>query len=204
MKTPRTRRLRREFAGAPAPSQTAARRRRQAGFTLIEVVIASALGLMVMGALTSVVLTTVLSDNIASARVEASAQIRNLQSTAYDDFVHARAPVPSGCGTSGNPCTTQELILQGSRMPNDIGGVAAPDTVRYTWDPSLQVVTRYAGISSRVAASNVTAYSWYIDGSGAYPSLVISMTVTIPSYNATYSQSQTLRFYPRITATPSP
>src|SRR6267143_1037220 len=80
-----------------------ARHRRQAGFTLIEVVIASALGLMVMGALTSVVLTTVLSDNIASARVQASAQVRNLQFASYDDFVHARAPVPSGCGTSGVP-----------------------------------------------------------------------------------------------------
>ena len=204
MKTARTRRLRREFAGASAPSQTAARHRRQAGFTLIEVVIASALGLMVMGALTSVVLTTVLSDNIASARVQASAQVRNLQFTSYDDFVHARAPVPSGCGTSGNPCTTQDLVLQGNRMPNDVGAVAAPDTVRYAWNPSLQVVTRYTGISSRVVASNVTAYSWYVDGSGANPSLVISVTVTIPSSNATYSQSQTLRFYPRITATPSP
>src|SRR6266849_2175759 len=129
-----------------------ARHRRQAGFTLIEVVIASALGLMVMGALTSVGLTTVLSDDIASARFEAGAQVRNLQFTAYDDFVHARAPVPAGCGTSGVPCTTQELVLQGSRMPNEVGGVAAPDTVRYAWDPALQVVTRYAGTASRIAA----------------------------------------------------
>jgi prepilin-type N-terminal cleavage/methylation domain-containing protein len=186
-------------------AQLAARHRSQAGFTLIEVVIASAIGLMVMAALTSVVLTTVISDNTAIGRIEASAQVRNFQATAYDDFVLARAPVPSGCGTSANPCTTQDLILRGFRMPNVVGGVAALDTVRYAWDPIQQQVIRYWGTSSRVAASNVTAYSWYIDqDSGANPSLVVSMTVTIPSYNATYSESQTLRFYPRITAAPSP
>lgn len=191
-------------AGAPLRPELAARRKRQAGFTLIEVLIASALGLMVMAALTSLVLTSVMSDNISIGRIEASAQVRNFQATAYNDFVLARAPVPSGCGTSGNPCTTQDLVLRGFRVPNEVGGVPAPYTVRYVWDPSQQQVIRYWGTGSRVAASNVTAYSWYIDGSGANPSLVVSMTVTIPSYNATYSESQTLRFYPRITVTSSP
>ncbi len=186
------------------PAGLAARHRRQAGYTLIELIIASAIGLMVMSALTSVVLTTILADNTAAARVEASAQVRSFQFIAYDDFVHGRTPVISGCGTSGIPCTTEDLVLQGDRMPNVVGGVAAPYTVRYGWDASGQKVTRYAGTSSRVAASNVTAYSWYIEGSGANASLVVSMTVTIASFNATYSESQTLRFYPRITATPSP
>lgn len=183
----------------------AARHRSQAGFTLIEVIIASALGLMVMAALTSVVLTSVISDNTAMGRIEASAQIRNFQATTYDDFVLARAPVPSSCGTSGSPCTSEELVLRGLRVPNMVGGVAVPDTVRYAWDPGLQQVIRYWETSSRVVASNVTAYSWYVDqDSGGNPSIVVSLTVTIPSYNATYSESQTLRFYPRITATPSP
>ena len=56
----------------------------------------------------------------------------------------------------------------------------------------------------RVAASSVSAYSWYLDSSGANPTVVVSMTVTIDSYNSKYSQSQTLRFYPRITVLPSP
>ena len=180
--------------------ELAARRRRQAGFTLIELVIATALGLVVMGALTSVVVTSILADNTATARVEASSQVRNFQFTVYDDFVLARPPVPLGCGTSGNPCTTQDLVLQGSRVPNLIGGAPAPDTVRYAWDGGLQQVTRYAGTTSRVAASNVTAYSWYIDRSGSNPTVVINMTVTIATYNATYSESQTFLFYPRITS----
>ncbi len=204
MRGTRTPRLRREFGVATLRPELAARRRRQAGFTLIEVVIATALGVLVMGALTSVVLTTVLAANVATARIETSAQVRNFQFTAYDDFALARPPSPSGCGAPSDPCTTQDLVLQGYRMSNDIGGVATSYTVRYAWDPSTQDVTRYAGTSSRVAAGNVTAYSWYIDATGANPSVVVSMTVTVAAYNTTYSQSQTLRFYPRITASPSP
>jgi prepilin-type N-terminal cleavage/methylation domain-containing protein len=182
----------------------AARRRRQGGFTLIELLIATALGVMVMGALTSVVLTSMQAANTATARVEASSQVRNFQFTAYDDFVLARAPVPSGCGTPTSPCTTQDLLLQGHKVPNEVGGVAAPYTVRYVWDSSRHVVTRYAGTSSRVTATNVTAYSWYIESSGANPSVVVSVTVTIAFYNSSYSDSQTLRFYPRLTASPTP
>ncbi len=177
----------------------AARRRSQAGYTLIELIIASAIGLMVMGALTSVVLTMALGANTATGRVEASAQIRNFQLTAYDDFSLSRPPAPTGCGTPGTPCTTQDMILAGSRMPNPIGSVAAPFTARYTWDSSQQTVTRFVGPASRVAASGVTAYSWYIDRSGAHPVVVVSMTVVIAFYNTSYAESQTLLFYPRVT-----
>lgn len=184
--------------------QLAARRRRQAGFTLVELVIATALGLLVMGALTSVVLTTSVAGNSAIGRIEASAQVRSYQFIAYDDFALARAPSPTGCGTAGTPCTTETMVLLGSRVPNELSGVAAPYTVRYAWDSTLRTVTRDAGGSRRVAASNVSNYSWYVDHSGANPTVVVSMTVTIASYNATYSESQTLRFYPRITVAPSP
>jgi prepilin-type N-terminal cleavage/methylation domain-containing protein len=185
-------------------AELSARRKRQAGFTLIEVIIATALGLLVLGALTSVVMTMMMADNTAGGRIEASSQVRNFQHTAYDDFVLARPPAPPGCGTPASRCTTQDLVLTGTRPPNPSDGQPVSYTVRYAWDPSLHVVTRYAGTSSRVAASNVTVYSWYIDRAGLYPTVVVNMTVTIPSYNATYSESQTLRFYPRITATPSP
>jgi hypothetical protein len=50
-----------------------------------------------------------------------------------------------------------------------------------------------------VVASNVTAYSWYVDRSSGKPTVVVRMTVTIVTYNATYSQSQTFLFSPRIT-----
>jgi prepilin-type N-terminal cleavage/methylation domain-containing protein len=184
----------------PVTARMAARRRRQAGYTLIELIVASAIGLMVMGALTSVVLTMSLGANTATGRVEASAQIRNFQLTAYDDFSLSRPPTPTGCGTPDTHCTTQDMMLAGSRMPNPIGSVAAPFTARYTWDSSLETVTRYVGSASRVVSSGVTAYSWYVDPGGAHPVVVVSMTITIAFYNTSYSESQTLLFYPRVTS----
>jgi type II secretory pathway pseudopilin PulG len=177
----------------------AARRRRQAGHTLIELIVASAIGLMVMGALTSIVLTMALGANTATSRIEASAQIRNFQLTAYDDFALSRPPAPSGCGTQASPCTTQDMILTGNRMPNT-GGVASPFTSRYTWDSSQQLVRRFVGNGSRVVASGVTDYSWYIDSSGDHPAVVVSMHVTVGFYNTSYTETQTLLFYPRVTA----
>jgi prepilin-type N-terminal cleavage/methylation domain-containing protein len=181
------------------PTQ-AARRRQQAGYTLIELIIASAIGLMVMGALTSVVLTTVLAANTATSRVEASAQVRNFQLTAYDDFALASPPVVSGCGSPASPCTTEIMVLRGSRMPNQNAGVATPYVVTYAWDSNLHEVIRSVGGTSRVIATGVRAYSWYVDSSGDHPSVVVNMTVTVGFYNASYSESQTLRFYPRVTA----
>jgi prepilin-type N-terminal cleavage/methylation domain-containing protein len=180
--------------------QVAARHRSQAGYTLIELIIASAIGLLVMGALTSVVLTMTLADNTATGHIEASAQIRNFQLTAYDDFALSRPPNPAGCGTQVSPCTTQDMILIGSRVPNDPIGLPAPFTARYTWDPSQKAVTRFVGTGSRIAAGSVTAYSWYIDSSGGHPVVVVNMTVTVSNYNASYSESQSLLFYPRVTS----
>jgi prepilin-type N-terminal cleavage/methylation domain-containing protein len=180
--------------------QVAARHRSQAGYTLIEVIISSAIGLLVMGALTSVVLTMSLGDNTATGRIEASAQIRNFQLTAYDDFALSRPPNPAGCGTATTPCTTQDMILMGSRVPNDPIGLPAPFTARYTWDPTQQAVTRFVDAGSRVVASSVTAYSWYIDSGGGHPVVVVNMTVTVSFYNTSYAESQSLLFYPRVTS----
>ena len=99
------------------------------------------------------------------------------------------------------------------QMPRKTGSRRQPGTQPSDGVPVYQSDTRGikpSGSDSirryhrRVVASNVSAYSWYVDRSGFYPTVVVSITVTIPSYNATYSASQTLRFYPRVTATPSP
>jgi prepilin-type N-terminal cleavage/methylation domain-containing protein len=185
-------------------SELAARRQRQAGFTLIELIIATAIGVLVMGALTSVVLTTVLAANTANGRIEASSQVRSFEFTAYDDMAFAQPPAPQGCGAPGTPCTTQVMILQGCLQPTDARDAGVVHTVRYAWDSAAQVVRRYSatssGVVARVIASNVKMFSWYLD-TGAHPtSVVVSMTVTVAAYNTTYSESQTLRFYPRITS----
>ena len=180
-------------------SNLAARRKQQAGFTLIELIIATAIGVLVMGALTSVVLTTVLAANTANGRIQASSQVRSFQFTAYDDMAFAQPPAPVGCGAPGIPCTTQDMILQGCLKPINARDPGVVDTVRYAWDSAAQVVRRYSATSSHVVARNVTMYSWYLDP-GAHPSVVVNMTVTVAAYNTIYSESQTLRFYPRITS----
>jgi hypothetical protein len=87
----------------------------------------------------------------------------------------------------------------GSRMPNS-GGVAAPFTARYTWDPAQKVVTRFIGTSSRVAASGVTNFSWYVDSSAQHPVVVVNLSVSVGIYGNSYTQSQSLLFYPRVTS----
>jgi hypothetical protein len=92
------------------------------------------------------------------------------------------------------------MVLQGDRMPNETAGVAAPFTARYTWDPGTKQLTRFVGAASRVVASGVRSYSWYVDPSGAHPAVVVSISVTVGFYNTTYTESQNLMFYPRVTS----
>jgi len=196
-------------AETPTTPRIPRRRRAQAGFTLIEVIIATALGLLVLSALTSVVMTTSMAAATITGRVETSAQIRNFQFAADDDFALARPPTPSGCGTSSSPCTTA-IVLLGNLMPNDANPTvpAAPFTVRYVWDPNLQIVTRFTEkgqkppAGSSLAHHGVLVVHRYV---GAHHTVVIAMTVTVRgSFGTIYNESETLRFYPRVTATPSP
>jgi prepilin-type N-terminal cleavage/methylation domain-containing protein len=179
---------------------TDARRRSQAGYTLIELMVATSIGVFVMGALTSVILTTVLSTNVATSRVDAANQVRNLQLTAYDDMALSLVPTPAGCGTPASPCTTQPIVLQGSRMSNQSAGTATPYTVSYTWSAAVHTIVRQvSGGASRTIATDVTSFSWYLDTSQAHHAVVIRLTVTIDTYNSQYAQSQSMRFYPRVT-----
>lgn len=159
----------------------------QGGFTLIEVVIAAAIGLFVMSALTSVILTSVRASATASSRIEASGQIRNFEFFAYDDFAQSAVPNPSGCGTGvGDLCHGQPIALSGTY------------SVSYTWDGSA-FLDRQLGSNVIHMATNVTDFSWYVDGSSLHPTVVISITVTIQaSSDQPYSESQTFRFYPRV------
>jgi prepilin-type N-terminal cleavage/methylation domain-containing protein len=157
--------------------------RSQDGFTLIEVIIASAITVIVMTGLTSVVLTSMRAFNTASSRVEASDQIRSFELRANDDF--ARGGMPAG----SCPCTTTPIVLTGLQASNSAPPVPGPYTVTYTWDGSA-FLDRYVGSSSTRLATNVTAFSWNQAGR----SVVVSMTVTVKGY----SESQTFRFYPRL------
>ena len=161
--------------------------RSQSGFTLVELIVASVIGVALLTALTSVVLTTNRSVNTATNRIEASGQIRNFELFAYDDFAQSAVPVPGGCGTAGNPCTTQPLSLSGTYA------------VSYVWDGSA-FLDRQLGTNTIHMATNVTAFSWYVDTTPLHPTVVISLTVTVPRLGdlLAYSDSQTFLFVPQV------
>jgi prepilin-type N-terminal cleavage/methylation domain-containing protein len=177
----------------------ARRRRMQAGFTLIELLVASAIGLIIMSGLTSVVMTTYRASQTASNRVEAAGEIRTFEQTAYGDFATSSLPVPpGGCGTSSSPCIHDPIHLQGCEMPNSITPSAQASTVTYAWPNGSTSIDRKIGaVSVNPAAAGVTAFSWYLDGAPPYQSVVVALTVTM----GTVSQSQTMRFYPRVSST---
>jgi len=166
----------------------------QGGYTLIEVIITVAIGAILMAGLTSVVLTSVRASDIASSRVEASGQVRNFEYFAYDDFAGSGVPSTDACGTPSPPCTTQPIVLVGTRVSNSINPAPSPSQVTYTWDGS-DILDRQVGTGAAIeAATGVTSFSWYVDTSSATPTVVVSITITVRSY----SQSQTLLFYPRL------
>jgi prepilin-type N-terminal cleavage/methylation domain-containing protein len=173
--------------------------RSQGGYTLVELIVASAIGLMVMTGLTSVVLTSWRASTTATSRIEASGQIRNFQFEAYDDFALSNLPNPIGCfATFASPCKTP-IVLQGSQASNDTAPAISPYTVTYTWNSGGQLLERQTQLDTNPpvtfrAATGVTAFWWYLDGSGSHQTVVVTISVTVQSY----TQTQALRFYPRV------
>ena len=160
----------------------------QSGYTVIELIIASALGLFVMTGVTSVVLTTWRAGMVATSRVEASGQVRSFQSSAYEDFALSGVPTLTGCATAAPPPCT--IALSGFQVSTPL--VPASYGVTYKWDGTN--VDRLVGGSSKHAATNVTAFSASIAGAGQHQTVLVTMTVTVQSYRET----QTFLFYPRL------
>jgi len=163
----------------------------QGGYTLVEVLVASALGLVVMTGLAEVVLTSWRATTIATSRIEASGQVRNFQFDAYDDFALSGVPTLSNC-VSGSPppCT---IALSGFQASNSTVPVLASYQVSYEWDGTN--IDRQVGSNPPThAATNVTAFSAYIAGTAPYRTVVVTLTVTVQAY----AETQTLRFYPRV------
>ncbi len=166
--------------------------RSQDGYTLVEVIIASAIGLMVMTGLTSIILTSVKAVNTATGRVEASSQIRSFQYFAHDDFARSSPPPGDGCGAAPWTCP---IVLTGTQVSNSTTPAAYSYQVTYSWNQANQTLDRQVGSSSPIhAATDVSAFSWYLDSSAAKLTVVVSLTVTVLGY----SESQTMRFYPQL------
>jgi prepilin-type N-terminal cleavage/methylation domain-containing protein len=163
----------------------------QGGYTLVEVLVASALGLVVMTGLAQVVLPTWRAGNIATSRIEASGQVRNFQFDAYDDFALSGVPTLSNCASaSPPPCT---ITLSGLQASNSTVPVSTGYQVTYTWD-GANVDRKVGSNPPNHAATNVTGFSAYIAGTAPNQTVVVTLTVTVQAY----AETQTLRFYPRV------
>jgi len=163
----------------------------QSGYTLIELLVASAIGLIVMTGLGSVVLTTWRAGVVATSRVQASAQVRSFQFDAYDDFALSGPPVLSNCDPgSPPPCT---IALSGLQASNSATPAPHAYSVTYTWD-GVNVDRRVGSNPAGHAATGVSAFSAVITGAAPHVTVVVTMTVTVE----TYSLTQILQFYPRV------
>jgi prepilin-type N-terminal cleavage/methylation domain-containing protein len=161
------------------------RARSQGGYTLVELIVASAIGAMVMAGLTSVFFTSWRAGTTATSRIQASAQVRNFQFDAADDFALSGAPVISSCSPNDPPPCT--ITLSGWNYTNPAY------TATYRWDGAN--VDRIVGQNPPVhAATNVIGFSAYVAGSVPYQTVVVTLTVKVQAY----VETQTMRFYPRL------
>lgn len=167
----------------------------QGGYTLVELIVASTIGLIVMTGLTSVVLTSWRAGATAAGRVETSGQVRNFEFEAYDDFALSSIPVPAGCvGSVSSPCTTQPIVLKGLQASNSISPVTSPYQVTYRWDGANLLLRQIGSRPPAEAAIGVTGFTWYVDGTAPDQTVVVTISITLQSY----TETQTLRFHPRV------
>jgi prepilin-type N-terminal cleavage/methylation domain-containing protein len=160
----------------------------QGGYTLVELIVASAIGVLVMTGLTSVVLSSSRAGAVATSRIEASAQLRSFESFAHDDFARSAAPNAGSC-TQPAP-SSSAIVLTGTQVVST--GPETGYTVSYTWDGSNFLDRQVADTGASLhAATNVTRFSWYVDCNAAY---VVSLTVQVQQYRL----SQTFLFYPQV------
>jgi prepilin-type N-terminal cleavage/methylation domain-containing protein len=168
----------------------------QGGYTLVEVIVASAIGLMIMTGLTSVVLTSTRAGAIATSRIEASAQVRNFQFDANGDFALSGVPTIISCAPGDpSPCS---ITLTGQQASNSVTPVASSYQVTYTWDGSN--IDRQVGSNPPThIATGVKAFSAVLSGTAPYQTVIVTMTVQVLfSSSQTYAETQALRFYPRV------
>lgn len=165
----------------------------QGGFTLVEVIVASAIGTLLMVGLTSVVLTSVRAVTVANSRVEASSQIRSFEFFAYDDFARSAVPPSQACGNSPWTCP---IVLNGLQAAAPNPDLASSLQVTYLWDSGRQVILRQVGANmATLVAIDVSSFSWYLQPYQGRNAVVVNLTVTVQSY----SEYQALQFFPRLT-----
>ena len=114
--------------------------------------------------------------------------------------------IPSDCAaplSQSNQCSSP-IVLQGSQASNAAAPSISSYQVSYTWDSVGHLLERQTQVGTNPpvqfdAAIGVTAFSWYLDGSGSHQTVVVTISITVQTVQPeSYTQTQTLRFYPRV------
>jgi prepilin-type N-terminal cleavage/methylation domain-containing protein len=170
------------------------RRRGEAGFTLVEVLIASTISVLVMSGATMLLYTFYISNFIANSRLQTSGQIRNFQLAFNDDAVLASSSI-----CPATPCDNlTTLKLEGCRFSRGDPSPSNPSrfTAVYKWWPpttsSPGTVSRTVGGSTIQVARNVPGFTADVAGDNS-----VTVTLTVQDSSKRYSQTQTLYFHPR-------
>ncbi|MHB8571836.1 MAG: PulJ/GspJ family protein [Candidatus Dormibacteria bacterium] len=170
------------------------RRHRQAGFTLVELMISAALASFILAATVSVIWVAVGANNTWNPRLQANAQVRDLQLAVQYDLEHDSIVLAPQSGSGCTPTTLgTSLTLTGVQMSNVATPAPSVTSVTYGYDSSGKRVSRSTGTAVAsdpvYVARNVTAFTWSIDAGCV---LVVNMTATDPA--ASFTDAETLRF----------
>jgi len=170
----------------------------QGGYTLPEVILAAGLATFIAAALTSVVFVASSANTTWNPRLQASGQIRGFQQSFTDDVAmagmpsFASAPCP---GVSPAPAPSAPIVLRGVTFNPSPSPTLAPIQAAYWYDRTNKVVVRCSGGNGpAVVARYVTAFQPILDRTGN--TIIITITAQ-DAGSGQYSQTQTMRFYPR-------
>jgi prepilin-type N-terminal cleavage/methylation domain-containing protein len=164
----------------------------QAGYTLVEILLAMGISTLLMAGLGLVIYTLFKANNTSDSRLQASSQIRTFQLAFHDDVAHN-----AGTIVCANPCTT--LTLSGSRYNQGATGPCSL-TVTYAYpSPSPLLISRSVGGKTTQVARNVKAFAATV---GADNSVTVTLTVQDPT--GSFTETQVLYFDPRPSTTPNP
>jgi prepilin-type N-terminal cleavage/methylation domain-containing protein len=169
--------------------------RSQAGYTLVEMILALGIGTMLIAGTALLLWTMFTANHTSDVRLQASAQIRNFQLAFHDDVVLNNRPVSiTGNCTPPGPCT---ISLSGSRFNQ---GASGPGAFSVTYSYSSGTVTRQvSGAGATEVAKNVARFC-----PGVSAGNVVTVNLTAQDSLGAYSETQTLKFDPRPVSSPTP
>ncbi|MFN2463428.1 MAG: type II secretion system protein J [Candidatus Dormibacteria bacterium] len=158
----------------------------QGGFTLVEMIIATAVSSILLAGISVLVFTNFSASTIAAQRLQASGQLQNFQVAFYRDAALDNTATNRSPIIAAAPC---DVVLAGRRR--DAGGTTNTSySVEYKLSGSD--IRRTVAATTSTVARNVKLFTCALQSDGTFQVVISAQDTT-----GSYTQSQTFRFYPR-------